>query len=207
MERVKKEWEAKFGTEPTENDVDRLYAGFESKLMESLKSYTDPIPGALDTVGWLREEGLRIGSTTGYTKEMMEVIIPEAKSKGYSPDYVVCSDEVKAGRPYPYMIFQNMTELGVFPPEAVVKVGDTVSDILEGSNAGVWTVAVVMGSSELGLTETEVETMEPTELAEHIARVRVAFEQAGADYIIHSISQLPDVINAMESSGQEKVLV
>lgn len=206
MERVKGEWMAKFGTEPIDKDVDRLYVGFESTLMESLKSYTDPIPGVLETVDLLRAAGIKIGSTTGYTKGMMDVIVPEAKRKGYSPDCMVTSDEVKAGRPYPYMIFENMTELGVFPPESVVKVGDTVSDILEGRNAGVWTVAVITGSSELGLTQTEMETMEVTELAERMVQTRQTFEKAGADYIINSISQLPAVIEELERSGLAREL-
>lgn len=201
MDRVKKEWETKYGAEPSDKDVDRLYAGFESTLMKSLKSFTDPIPGAVETVERLRASGLRIGSTTGYTKAMMEVIVPEAKRKGYSPDYMVASDELKSGRPYPYMIFQNMTELGVFPPDSVVKVGDTVSDIQEGKNAGVWTVAVIMGSSELGLTQAEAEAMGESELVSQMDRTRQSFEKAGADYIINSISQLPTVIEELERSG------
>jgi phosphonoacetaldehyde hydrolase len=198
MDRVNKAWTDRYGTEPGTLDVDRLYAGFESTLMASLKQYTDPIPGALEAVSKLRAAGLRIGSTTGYTKGMMEVIVPEAERKGYSPDYMVASDEVKAGRPYPYMIFQNMNELGVFPPESVVKVGDTVSDIHEGRNAGVWTIGIIMGSSELGLTQAEVLEMGEDELKARKDEVRRSFEKAGADYIIDSISQLPEEIAALE---------
>lgn len=204
MERVRNEWVNRYGAEPVKEDVDRLYTEFESTLMESLKEFTDPIPGAVETVERLRSEGLRIGSTTGYTKGMMEVIIPEAKRKGYAPDYIVASDEAKAGRPYPYMIYQNMTELGVFPPEAVVKVGDTISDIHEGRNAGVWTVAVLTGSSELGLTQEEMEAMDADERKARMDQTRQSFENAGADYIISSISQLPAVIEELEHSGQAR---
>ncbi|MHA6480977.1 phosphonoacetaldehyde hydrolase [Paenibacillus sp. strain BS8-2] len=200
MDRVKKAWTERYGAEPGSSDVDRLYVQFEITLMESLKQYTDPIPGALEAIEKLRDAGLRIGSTTGYTKGMMEVIVHEAKRKGYSPDCMVASDEVKAGRPYPYMIFQNMSELGVFPPEAIVKVGDTVSDIHEGRNAGVWTIGIIMGSSELGLTLEEVQAMHPDELQARKDEVRRSFEQAGADYIIDSISQLPEEIAALESN-------
>ncbi|MBP1963134.1 phosphonoacetaldehyde hydrolase [Paenibacillus aceris] len=206
MGRVKAEWVAKFGKEPVSEDVDRLYVRFEAILMESLKMYTDPIPGALETVSQLRDAKIAVGSTTGYTSGMMEVIVPEAKQKGYSPDFMIASDEAKAGRPYPYMIFQNLTELGIYPPRAVVKVGDTVSDIHEGRNAGVWTVAVILGSSELGLTQAEVESMPPDELTERMNQTRRTFEQAGADYIIGSINQLPAVIEELERSGLERGL-
>lgn len=136
----------------------------------------------------------------------MAVIVPEAKRKGYSPDFMIASDQVKAGRPYPYMIFQNLVELGIFPPKSVIKVGDTVSDIQEGRNAGVWTVAVILGSSEFGLTQDEAESMHADELAERMNQTRLTFEQAGADYIIGSIAQLPAVIEELERSGLERVM-
>ncbi|NQX67193.1 phosphonoacetaldehyde hydrolase [Paenibacillus alba] len=204
MERVNSVWTAAFGKQAVKEDIDRLYVRFEAILMESLKQYTDPIPGALETVRKLRDAGIAIGSTTGYTSGMMEVIVPEAKRKGYSPDFMVASDQVKAGRPYPYMILQNLVELGIYPPKSVIKVGDTVSDIQEGRNAGVWTVAVIQGSSELGLTQAEVESMHTDELAERMNQTRLTFEQAGADYIIGSITQLPAVIEELERSGLER---
>jgi phosphonoacetaldehyde hydrolase len=50
--------------------------------------------------------GIAIGSTTGYTAEMMQVLLPIAKESGYSPDSIVCPDDVdKIGRPYPYMLW------------------------------------------------------------------------------------------------------
>ncbi|OPH50390.1 phosphonoacetaldehyde hydrolase [Paenibacillus ferrarius] len=204
MERVKGAWIEAFGTQAVKEDIDRLYVRFEAILMETLKTYTDPIPGALETVELLRDAGLAIGSTTGYTSGMMAVIVPEAKRKGYSPDCMIASDEVRAGRPYPYMIFQNLVELGIFPPKSVIKVGDTVSDIHEGRNAGVWTVAIILGSSELGLTQAEVENLHHDELAERMNQTRLTFERAGADYIIGSITQLPLVIEELERSGLER---
>ncbi|MFC5648025.1 phosphonoacetaldehyde hydrolase [Paenibacillus solisilvae] len=204
MDRVKNQWIDKYGSEPVDEDIDQLYSSFEATLMKSLRTFTDPIPGVVETVARLREAGMKIGSTTGYTKGMMEVVAPEAKRKGYAPDYMIASDEVKAGRPYPYMIFQNLIELGVYPTQSVIKVGDTVSDIHEGRNAGVWTVAVVKGSSELGLTKAEVDSMNEVELSEKMDQTRRTFEKAGADFIIGSIDQLPTVIEELERSNLRK---
>jgi phosphonoacetaldehyde hydrolase len=205
-DRVRHAWQAAYGAEPGKADIDRLYAGFEGTLMASLKEYTNPIPGALDTVRKLREAGIRIGSTTGYTRAMMDVIVPEALAKGYSPDCLVTPDETGAGRPSPNMIFRNLMTLGIFPPRTVVKVGDTVSDMQEGRNAGVWTVGVILGSSELGLTQSEVEEMPASELEERMNETRHVFEAAGADYVIASISQLPDVIDELERGVLEGAL-
>lgn len=198
MERVREAWKAAHGADPSDRDTEQLYAAFEAKLMESLEQFADPIPGVLDTVERLRQQGFKIGSTTGYTKRMMEVVAPQAASKGYSPDYLVCSDEVKAGRPYPYMIYRNLYELGVFPPGAAVKVGDTVSDVQEAVNAGVWAVAVVRGSSELGLTEAEVKAIPAETLRRRMDDVRRRFEEAGAHLVIESIETLPEALEELK---------
>ncbi len=122
--------------------------------MSSLKEYTDPLPGGVvETVGALRKQGLKIGSTTGYTQSMMDIVVPYARNKGYQPDYYITPDGTSSfGRPYPYMIYRNMEELKLTAPWKVVKVGDTTSDIKEGVNAGAWSVGgVIIGSSEMGV--------------------------------------------------------
>lgn len=196
--RINQLWLERYGHEPDDADIDELYIYFEELLMESLQKFTNPIPGVVELVEKLRQKGMKIGSTTGYTKSMMEVVAYHAKRKGYAPDFMIASDELKAGRPYPYMIFRNLTELDVFPPSAVIKVGDTVSDMQEGKNAGVWSVAVMKGSSELGLTEAEVASLPETVLQARLEQVYQKFKEAGADFIIESIDQLPQVIEDLE---------
>ena len=68
-------------------DVAELNRLFEKHLFASLENYTDPIPGVIPTLEKLRAEGLKIGSTTGYTREMMDVVLPAAQAKGYRVDY------------------------------------------------------------------------------------------------------------------------
>lgn len=123
MPRISALWEEKYHRTFTEEDVNTLYAEFEPALMESLSEYTDPIPGVLETISVLREQGLKIGSTTGYTNSMMDVIVPIAAQKGYFPDSYVTPDETGSfGRPYPYMIYRNMEKLKLSASWKVVKV-------------------------------------------------------------------------------------
>lgn len=139
----------------------------------------------------LRARGIKIGSTTGYTDDMMAVVAPKAKEAGYEPDTWFSPDSVgHVGRPYPYMIFQNMEALHVSSVEHVVKVGDTVSDILEGKHAGVFTVGVVEGSSEMGLTEEEYDALTQEKKEEKIEEVRQRFQKAGADAVILHMGEL-----------------
>ncbi|WP_207302897.1 2-aminoethylphosphonate--pyruvate transaminase [Bacilliculturomica massiliensis] len=198
MPRVREAFAQINGREPEEKDVLEIYHVFEKTLMDNILSYTDVKPGVCEAVERLRERGIRVGSTTGYTRAMMDRIIGKVAAAGYRPDTCVCADEVPAGRPYPYMIWANMTQLGVPDPQLVVKVGDTVSDIGEGVSAGVWTVGVVMGSSELGLTMEEAGALSAEELDGEISRVKKTFYKAGADYIIADMSGLEGVIADIE---------
>lgn len=142
----------------------------------------------------LRGRGLKIGSTTGYTAEMMAVVSREAKLKGYEPDSLVTPSEVKGGRPYPWMCYANAANLGVYPFQAIVKVGDTVSDIQEGVNAGAWSVGVVKGKRTRSYRGGSSYTA-CCGIGSKMAVVDERFRQAGADYVIPTIGDLVKVID------------
>ncbi|MDD6069829.1 MAG: phosphonoacetaldehyde hydrolase, partial [Clostridiales bacterium] len=104
MERIHGEWIKVHGSDFTEEDVDRVYEESETGILKILKDFAEPKPYTLDTVKKLREMGLKIGSTTGYTDEMMDIVVPLAKEKGYEPDCWFSPNAVSnMGRPYPYM--------------------------------------------------------------------------------------------------------
>ena len=95
-------------------------------MIAAITTHADPIPGLLPFVDGLRKRHIKIGSCTGYTAPMMAVLVPEAAKRGYSPDCAVCSSDVPAGRPFPWMCYQNAIRLQVFPLESMVKIGDTI---------------------------------------------------------------------------------
>ena len=134
------------------------------------------------------------GSTTGYTRSMMDVVLPAATAKGYAVDNCVTPDGLPAGRPAPYMIYKNMADLAIPSVDCVLKYGDTIADIKEGINAKAWTVGVVLGSNELGLTQEEVSSLPADELEARKADVRRRMLAAGAHYVVDTIAELPAVI-------------
>ena len=73
------------------------YAEFQRVLFASLEDYTDPIPGVVETISALRAQGIRIGSTTGYTDSMMHIVAPTAARLGYAPDFWISPDGWAAG--------------------------------------------------------------------------------------------------------------
>ena len=191
MKRIHDLWVEKYGKEPTEADVDAMHDLFQEKLMGILDQFADPKPHVVETVAKLREMGIRIGSTTGYTDAMMEIVVPKAKEQGYEPDAWFSPNAVNnMGRPYPYMIFENMKALQISSVEKVIKVGDTLSDIREGKNAGVYTIGVVEGSSELGMTKEEYEALGEQERENAVQKVTERFLAAGADKVILHMGQL-----------------
>lgn len=195
MERIQRLWREQWGRDSGEEDVLAMYRMFEVKLMGILDQYAGPKPYVLETAEKLRNRGIKIGSTTGYTDDMMQIVTREAKKEGYEPDAWFSPDSTgKIGRPFPYMIFKNMEVLRVSAVENVVKVGDTVSDIREGKNAGVRTVGVVEGSSEMGMTREEYEALtEEARLAE-IKRVESIYRKAGVDHVIRNLRELTDIL-------------
>lgn len=199
MNRIHDLWVKKYGREPENSDVDAIYAQFEPKLLSILKDYAEPKPYVLDAVKELRAMGMKIGSTTGYTDIMMDIVAPEAAKRGYAPDFWCSPDAVNhMGRPYPYMVFKNMEELKVSSVQAVVKVGDTVSDILEGVRAGAKSVGVLVGSSVIGLSEEEFEALSDQEKELKLAEGEKKFKDAGADFVIRDMRELLSVIREIE---------
>lgn len=197
MPEVNAKFRAAHGRDWNMGDVNVMYQSFEKHLFASLQDFTTPIPGVIETMRQLRGEGIRIGSTTGYTGAMMEVVRPGAAAKGYMVDNLVTPDHLPAGRPAPYMIYQNMIELAVPSVDEVVKVGDTIADIHEGLNAKVCTVGIVTGSNELGLTEEEYIAMPEAELAACKKEVRERMLAAGAHHVLDNIRELPELIRRM----------
>jgi len=144
---------------------------------------------------------LKIGSSTGYARELMDVVVPLASAQGYEPDVVVCADEVTAGRPAPWMNLRNAELLNVYPLNAILVVDDTVVGIEAGFHAGMKTVAVTMTGNELGLSLEEVQQMSPEELHARLQLIEQRFLNVGADYVVSSVVELPELVRSMRSAS------
>lgn len=194
LENAKEQWNTHYGREWNEDDVNDLYERFEEKLREVVADYSKPIDGVVETIGVLREQGIKIGSTTGYNNDIMSRVVPAAEKLGYFPDCVITPDVTGLGRPTPFMLFECMRQLNVYPVQCVVKVGDTITDILEGKNAGAWSIGLLEGSNLLGLREEEYKNLSETELEELKKKTAAKYVNAGADMVIDSIKELPAAI-------------
>lgn len=199
MPAVAAMWEKANGAPCTEADVESMFEEFVPMQLDCLLDFNDLTPGTLETQDFLRARGMKIGSTTGYNREMLDRILEDAADKGYRPDSAVCAVEVPEGRPAPWMALRAAEQVGVYPMEAIVKVGDTVSDIGEGLNAGMWTVGITKAGNEVGLSPAEVAAMDPHDLARRIEIAARRLLDAGAHYVIETMEALPPVIEEIEA--------
>jgi phosphonoacetaldehyde hydrolase len=182
--------------EPDDALVSEIYSAFTERLLAALPAHAAPIPGAVETLRWLRERGIHTGSTTGYTRAMMDVLEPAARAGGIAPEALVCSDETAQSRPAPWACFRLAERFGVYPMSRCVKVGDTAADMAEGRNAGMFAIAISDTGNELGLSVDEFAALAPGKLATLRAAAAARLRDAGAQAVLGSVSELPAWIEA-----------
>ena len=183
-----------FGRAPTDDDVTAIYQRFMPLQIEKIAEHSALIPGALHTIAALREQGIKIGSCSGYPAQVMAKVVELAAINGYVADHVVATDEVPNGRPWPAQALANVIALGIDDVAACVKIDDTVPGILEGRRAGMWTVALVCSGNALGLTYEQYCALDTDRLIAERKRIHALFEGSRPHYLIDTISDLPDVI-------------
>jgi phosphonoacetaldehyde hydrolase len=182
-------WRAARGRSASDSDVELIMSRLGPLMREHAAVAATLIPGAREMVERLRALGLKIASSTGYTREMMQPVLASVAAQGYTPDHVVCSGETPAGRPAPLMIYKACAELGVWPLTRVVKVDDAEVGIAEGKSAGAFTVGVASGNT-VGLSLDEWKALSSQERAAHLQASERVLRAAGADLVIESVADL-----------------
>jgi len=193
-------WSVKTGKPALRADVDRIYDVFVPMNERVVADFATLVPGAADTVRWLRDRQIKIGSTTGYTRSIMERILPLAAEQGFAPDNLVCADDLPEGRPGPLGMYQCFIDLAVYPPEAVLKVDDTAPGIAEGRAAGCVTVGVTLSGNEAGLTPEELSALSEDEKDAIRERAGRILTDAGADHLIDTVADLPGLVEELEGA-------
>ena len=196
--RVAEAWRAAQGALPDEVAIDKVYAVFVPMNEEAVADYCTMIEGAVPAVERLRARGLKIGSTTGYTRSIMARVLPWAAAQGYSPDNLVCAGDLAEGRPSALMMYRTFLDLGVWPAWSVVKVDDTGVGIAEGLNAGCWTVAVAVSGNAFGLNASDTAKLLPGQFAAMKAVAYADLRRTGAHYVIDSVADLDAVMDEIE---------
>ncbi|MFC0250115.1 phosphonatase-like hydrolase [Citricoccus parietis] len=158
------------GVEADEALIEEAWTWFRAELR---RTYTEQPPVPLDGVEQalrdLKARGVKIGLTTGFSREITDLILDAIGWSGSDLiDLSVAGDEVPAGRPEPFLIQAVMERLEVSEAAAVISAGDTAADVESARRAGVTSIGVLTG---------------------HLSRAD--FEALGADLILASVADLP----------------
>lgn len=197
--RVAGLWQAAHGAAADEAAVERMFARFRELDRAIVARFTELIPGAAEVARALRERGLKIGSTTGYNRDVMDQVLTAAARQGYEPDNLVCADDLAVGRPTPMMMYRCFLDLQVWPGAAVVKVDDTVPGLLEGRAAGTWTVGLALSGNAAGIAVEDLADLQAPKVAAARERARAKLAEAEPDYVIDTVADLLPVIDAIEA--------
>ncbi len=198
MPAVESQWIERTGHSPGEQDVEKLFAEFAPLQMTILEEYSSVIAGVAEVSERLRGRGLRLGSTTGYTRPMLDVLVKHAASEGYRPDLAYCPDDVNGGRPHPWMCLRIALECRLNSTAAAVKIGDTVSDVEEGLNAGMWVIGITATGNEVGLNAADLAALPEDERHRRIEAARSVLMQAGAHYVIDSVAHCEPALDEID---------
>jgi phosphonoacetaldehyde hydrolase len=193
---VAKAWTVAVGSAPSETDVEALMANLGPLMRDAAAEASELIPGAAETVAALRAAGLKVASSTGYTRAMMAPVLIRAEAQGYAPDHLVCADDTPLGRPSPLMIYKACVDLAVWPLSRVIKVDDAEAGIAEGRAAGCFTIGVRASGNGMGLSLAELEALDPEVRAERLDAVGRSLTAAGADLVIDTVADLVPALTA-----------
>lgn len=161
------------------NDASRVqavYAGFKNHLQRLFTRVARPVQGAPQTLAWLRERGIRIALNTGFDRDITDILLDALQWRAVA-DTVICGDDVKVGRPAPYMIFRAMEQTGTSDVRQVLNVGDTVSDLQAAYNAG---VAVSVGVLSGAHSRSQLAAEPHTALIGSVADLPLLWDQPPA---------------------------
>ncbi|AWB84483.1 phosphonatase-like hydrolase [Corynebacterium liangguodongii] len=160
------------GVEPETEVVERAWEWFRAELRRTYESNPPAaLPGVEGALAQLRDSGIKVALTTGFSREITNIILAGLGwDTGEIIDAVAAGDEVESGRPQPDLIRRVMELTGVDDLGQVISTGDTSADIQSARNAGVTSVGVLTG---------------------HLTREQ--FEREGADIVINSVADFPNV--------------
>ena len=196
VDEIKERWKKIHGKYPEQSDVDRMFADFVPLQLDCLRKYTTLLPGVAEVTQRLQKQGIKIGSTTGFVRSMVDILEEDSAKQGYKPDASVAGDEVTSGaRPSPHMLYKNLDMLNITPIQSVVKVDDTTSGVGEAVNAGCWGIGVTRYSNYMDVdTPEDGKKLSEDEIKKRVAKTKDILEKAGAHYILESIADIEPVI-------------
>lgn len=197
--KVAAAWRARHGRDFDDAAIDAIFEVFEPMNIAAVEAHAALIPGAHAALQWCAARGIRIGSTTGYTRPIMQRLMPLAAAQGFVPEVTICAGDLAAGRPAPLQMWSALAQMGIWPASSVIKLDDTAPGIGEARAAGCWAVGAALTGNNPGLSAEELAKLPPDQRAELRHGASEPLLRAGAHLVIDSIADLPSLIELIEA--------
>ena len=199
MSTIATQWQALKGRPFNSADAQQLLTEFEPMSAKAALDRSHFIPGFMTAYHALKAQGLAFATTTGYTREIMTPLMEIAQAEGFTPDLVVCCDDVARSRPDPMGMQACLQAMGLQgKAPQVIKVDDTAPGLAEGLAAGAWTVGVAISGNALGWTHERWLQASEQDQAHAKTSANALLLAAGAHEVIDSVADLPDAIARIE---------
>ena len=192
-------WRANHGRDFDDAAIDAIFEVFEPLNVAAVEAHSALIPGAHDALQWCKARGIRVGSTTGYTRPIMERLMPLAAAQGFVPEVTICAGDLAAGRPAPLQIWSALAQMGIWPASSVIKLDDTAPGIGEARAAGCWAAGAALTGNNPGLSAEELARLPPDQRSELRRAASEPLLRAGAHLVIDSIAELPWLVEHIEA--------
>jgi len=197
--KINSEWKKKFKSKPTVKDIDKLFKLFNPELKKIINKHSKFISGNKKTLDLIKNKIKKIELNTGYSEEILKVILPELKKQRFIPDVSYSSSYTKIGRPSAEIIYRIFSDLNITKGSNCIKVDDTIPGLQEGLNAGMWVIGVIFSGNEFGKNEHEFNKLTNKEKLKFRKKISRKFKKIGAHYVIDTIKDLPKIIERIEN--------
>ena len=202
LPRIKSEFFKKYGRRSNEEDIMNIYIDFVQTQLKILPEYCVLLPKVKETIDIMKNDGIKIVTTTGFNREIVDCIVEKVKKLGIELDNTVAADEFPnkylnlSVRPKPFMLYKNLFKLDAWPIQSVVKVDNTIIGIQEGLSAGCWSIGITDYSNYMNINSLEewksLNNIEKYERKEY-SRNKI-IKESGAHYVINEFDELLPVI-------------
>jgi phosphonoacetaldehyde hydrolase len=124
--------------------TDQILEDFKKNVTAQIANFKEH-PEFAGVMRHLRNHKIKVGIGSGLPSAVFDILYEHLNWRTYNFDFVGVFENFKVGRPDPVMILRMCENERLMPGE-ILKVGDTVSDVLEGKNAKAPTAIILSGT-------------------------------------------------------------
>ncbi len=200
---VSRQWMQVHGNYPNVDSTMNVFDEFIKYQINEGISNIDILPETKNTINWLKENNIKTGITTGFSRPIMNAIKEKIIDDNIHIDEYVSSTCLgKPGRPNPHMMNSIINKFSISDKNSIIKIDDTCVGIEEGKNAGTLTIGVAKWSTNMKMTDySQEKNMSKEEYVERLKNSREELWKASPDYVIDSLEELPRIINMINSEN------